>query len=266
MYGVIMKKLFSFFVLCVAAAPVLAAVSTCETRVDKHQDASTAERVDYCLTEEPQEADDTPVTEVVLSDVYSVQYPKPKTKKSATEQEVTKTYTQQPISQEYIDRDDYPAFRNDILPRLNDDSAHAVALEALGHSQEKTGAKGSKSLTKPARQMKAAPATQEEAPAEDAWQAASPTAPAAAYTIGQNTTAYPAYSAGVQTTPAQNAALPAGTAQTPAAEIQQAQALQNDPLYQNNTANGAAPAGFTDGGVMGQSGFGYNATDPAFQP
>ena len=238
-----MKKLFSFFVLCVAAAPVLAAVSTCETRVDKHQDASTAERVDYCLTEEPQEADDTPVTEVVLSDVYSVQYPKPKTKKSATEQEVTKTYTQQPISQEYIDRDDYPAFRNDILPRLNDDSAHAVALEALGHSQEKTGAKGSKSLTKPARQMKAAPAT-----------------------IGQNTTAYPAYSAGVQTTPAQNAALPAGTAQTPAAEIQQAQALQNDPLYQNNTANGAAPAGFTDGGVMGQSGFGYNATDPAFQP
>ena len=87
-------------------------------------------------------------------------------------------------------------------------------------------------------------------------------APAApAYTMGTDAAAYPAYSVPAQTQQQAQAAN-----QASAAQIQQAQALQNDPLYQNNTANGAAPAGFTDGGVMGPSGFGYNATDPAFQP
>lgn len=262
MYGAVMKKLFSFFVLSAAAAPLLAAVSTCETRVDKHQDASTAQRVEYCLTEEPQEIDETPVTEVVLSDVYSVQYPKQKTKQTASQQQETKTYTQQPISMEYLDRNDYPAFRNDILPRLNDDTAHATALEALGAPQKTSEKKGSKSLTKPARQMKAAP-VQPETPeqADSALLSGTQSAPAAPTYMDTNAAAYPAYSVPAQTqqqAPAAN--------QASAAQIQQAQALQNDPLYQNNTANGAAPAGFTDGGVMGPSGFGYNATDPAFQP
>lgn len=245
-----MKKLFYVFVFSFTAAPLLAAASTCETRVDKHQDASTSERVEYCLTEDPA-PEETPATEVVLSDVYSVQYPKTKTKKAPAQTQETKVYTKAPTSMEYLDRDDYPAFRNDILPLINDDDAHAVALEALsGNTVQKN--KGKKSLTKPSRTMKAQP-EEETSPVTD-------TASYEDYALQPATQAtYPAY--GTAQTPA-----PTVPTQTPPAEIQQAQNLQNDPLYQNNTADGAAPAGFTDGGVMGQSGFGYNATDPAYQP
>lgn len=246
-----MKKLFYVFALSFAAAPLLAAASTCETRVDKHQDASTSERVEYCLTEDPA-PEETPATEVVLSDVYSVQYPKPKTKKAPAQTQETKVYTKAPTSMEYLDRDDYPAFRNDILPVMNDEQAHSAALEALSGTAP-TENKGKKSLTKPARTMKAQP-EEEPAPVTD-------TASYADYytTPTANQTTYPAYN--TAQTPAQTV-----PTQTPAAEIQQAQNLQNDPLYQNNTANGTTPAGFTDGGVMGPSGFGYNATDPAYQP
>lgn len=252
-----MKKLFYVFVFSFAAAPLLAAASTCETRVDKHQDASTTERVNYCLTEEPEE-EETQATEVVLSDVYSVQYPKPKTKKAPAQTQETKLYNQGPTSMEYLDRDDYPAFRNDIMPAMNEEDAHAAALEVLS-SQNIPENKGTKSLTKPARTMMAAP-QEEEATAN-----ITDTASYADYTpqpFQQVPDAANAQAAAMYNTPAQ----PLQPTQTPAAEIQQAQNLQNDPLYQNYTDNGAAPAGFTDGGVMGQDNFGYNATDPAFQP
>ena len=55
-------------------------------------------------------------------------------------------------------------------------------------------------------------------------------------------------------------------AQTPSAEVAQAQALQNNPLAQDNTADGTVPPDFLDDGVLGSDNFGYNATDPAFQP
>ena len=258
-----MKKLFYVFVFSFAAAPLLAAVSTCETRVDKHQDASTSERVNYCLTEEPA-PEEAPATEVVLSDVYSVQYPKPKTKKAQPQTQQTKIYNEGPTSMEYLDRDDYPAFRNDIMPSLSEDEAHAAAIEALS-SQDTQENKGTKSLTKPGRVMKALPA-EETATVTDTASYANYDAPA------YDQAAYPAYAAG-QTAPQSYTAptytAPAQTAtpvQTPAADIQQVQNLQNDPLYQNYTDNGAAPAGFTQGGVMGPDGFGYNATDPAYQP
>lgn len=216
-----MNKLFYFFALSFLAAPLFAAASTCETRVDKNLDKSTSEKVDRCLTDEVT-VDEGPVTEVVLSDTYSVQYPKPKTKakKSAQSQQVTRVYTSTPVSQEYLERDDYPAFRNDTLPNINAEQAHEAALQAL-----RPGAKNAKSTAKPAKKNASKPTRQKAAPA-------------------------------AQTVPTQ----------TPPAEIAQAQALENDPLYQDVTDGGATPAGFTDGGVMGPAGFGYNATDPALQP
>lgn len=215
-----MKKLFLFLTVSLAAGSLFAAVSNCQTRVDKHPDASTADRVKYCLTEEPQQADQTAATEVVLSDVYSVLYPKAKTKKAKKEQEVTKVYKTRPVSTEYLDQNHYPAFRNDIMPTLSEEDAHAAALEAI--NSDKKAKKQKKAASKPARTLKASPKKEPKAEKQNP--------------------------------------------QTPEAQIQQAQALQNDPLYQDNTANGAAPAGFLDGGVMGPGDFGYNATDPAFQP
>lgn len=207
-----MRKLFYVFLLSFTAAPLFAAASTCETRVDKNLDKSTSEKVERCLTEEPEIQDEGPVTEVILSDTYSVQYPKAKAKKTAQTQQVTKVYSTAPVSVEFLDRDDYPAFRNDVMPSISAEDAHAAALQALRGNQ------------KPA---KAAPKTKGKAKPK---------------------------------------AVKAAPAQTPAAEIQQAQRLENDPLYQNNTAGGVTPPGFLDGGVMGPDGFGYNATDPAFQP
>ena len=79
---------------------------------------------------------------------------------------------------------------------------------------------------------------------------------------GQTQNAYDAaaYNPGVQ-----QPAVPTGTPQN---EIQQAYALENNPLSQpSGNAGGAAPNGYLDNNLTtgGQS-FGYNSTDPAMQP
>ena len=250
-----MKKLGCFFAFSFVAGSLFAAASTCETRVDKHPNATTSERVEYCLTEEsPAEEQDT--TEVVLSDVYSVQYPKPKTKQRAPVQQVTKVFTTAPVSMEYLDRDDYPAFRNDIMPSLSPEDAHTAALEALGSPVSAKENTGKKSLKKPGREMKVPP--QAEVPA---------VTDTASY--GQTYPAYqatPAYQAPVvygngQTVPAYQQQ--PGAEQTSPTQIQQAQAIPNDP--QNPVNNTGVPAGF-EGNALDQNNFGYNTTDPALQP
>ncbi len=222
-----MKKLIYVFVLSLTSAPLHAAASTCQTRVDKNLDKSTRQKVEYCLTQEPQDTQADAVTEVVLSDTYSVQYPKPKKAKAAPQPQVIKKYSTGPVSQEYLDRDDYPAFRNDSLPRLSDEEAHETALEAL--HQQSTAAQPAKTK-KPARKKAGKPVRKKTQLSTDLDQTQ-----------------------------------PAVPTQTPAAELEQAQALQEDPLYANTTDGGATPQGFSDGGVY-QSDFGYNATDPALQP
>ena len=46
-----MKKFLVFAVCSFVVSPLLAA-STCVSRVDKNLDKSTAEKIDFCLTEE----------------------------------------------------------------------------------------------------------------------------------------------------------------------------------------------------------------------
>ncbi len=230
-----MKKLIYVFALSLLAAPLYAAASTCETRVDKNLDKSTRQKVEFCLTEEP-EPEAEAATEVILSDTYSVQYPKPKKPQAEPTQQVIEKYTPGPVSQEYLDRDDYPAFRNDSLPRLSDEEAHETALDALHRPTAKA--------QKPARKKAAKPARKKVQPAP---------APAAAK---------PEAALPQQQLPQPQPVVPT---QTPAAELEQAQALQKDPLYTNYTDQGATPQGFTDNGIY-QDDFGYNATDPALQP
>lgn len=221
-----MKKILFLLLVSFAAAPLLAAASTCQTRVDNNLDKSTAEKVRRCLTEEPEPENDTPVTEVILSDTYSVQYPKQKTKKKNSQPQTIKIYEEQPVSTEFLNRRDYPAFRNDILPSANMETAHDTALEALrGQHKPEKKAKAKKPARKTVKKQVPAPKQQPE-PARP--QAANPNAPAPE-------------------------------------QIRQAQQLQADPLSQNPTQDGSVPEGFLDGGVMGPADFGYNATDPAFQ-
>lgn len=239
-----MKKLIYVFALSLAAAPLHAAASTCETRVDKNLDKSTRQKVEFCLTEEPEE--EPAPTEVIISDTYSVQYPKPKEPKAAPAQQVIEKYTPGPVSQEYLDRDDYPAFRNDSLPRLSDEEAHETALDAL--HQQATAAQSVKAQ-KPARKKASKPARKKAQPAPAP--APAEAEPEAALTQPQQLS--------------QQQPQPVVPTQTPAAELEQAQALQNDPLYTNYTDNGATPQGFSDNGIY-QDDFGYNDTDPALQP
>ena len=201
---------------CLCASTVcFAGVSTCESRVDAAKNKTTADRIEACLNEEDVTAETTPATEVLISETYSVQYSKRKTKKQPQQEpQAVKVYKPQPVSTSYTQRPDYPTFRNDTLPQLNDEEANAVTQEALKEQ-------AARNAEKPAKKMKAAPK-----PARKS-----------------------------------KASAPAKT-QTPPQEIQQAQAIQNDPLApaQDNTL----PSDF-DESLMDPVDFGDNATDPAFQ-
>ncbi len=265
-----MKKLFCIFVFALTAGPLLAAASTCETRVDKHPTATTAQRIEQCLTDEPAPTA-PPATEVLLFDTYSVVHPSPQ-RQDQSSHITSQVYMPTAISMEYVERDDYPAFRNDIFPSLSEEEAHETALAALGSAHEPAANTGKKSLRKPAREMKAAPAavlpdatapsyTGPESYTVPAYSQSYSQPAAQSYTAGGSYTA-PAYGQsytqqpGAPQTYTQSAQVPSS------AQMQQAQPLQNVPPQ--NTSSPGAPVGFNQG--IGTDNFGYNATDPAFQP
>ena len=107
-----MKKTFaSFFVLFSAALPAVCA-STCETRVDAHQDASTRQRVEYCLTPE-KAAPVAPGPEVVY---YGVSSAAPTNEAAADEKQRKQVYFDKDgvaLSQNYVDTSKFPSFTND---------------------------------------------------------------------------------------------------------------------------------------------------------
>ena len=109
-----MKKTFaSFFVLFVAALPAVAA-STCETRVDRHQDATTRQRVAHCLTPEPEPP--TPAGPELV--YYGVSSTKPKEAVAKTTKPRKKTYFKKKdvaVSNDFVDTRNFPVFTNDSL-------------------------------------------------------------------------------------------------------------------------------------------------------
>ena len=152
-----MKKFF-FLISLLMMSVAAHAVSTCETRVDKHQEATTKERVNYCLT--PQLA---PVPESDVPDLvyYGVINKKPTTKKENTSSRGPGSFEGKDLSvhRNYVGTEQFPELENDIrgekeLKELRERTELAQA-EA---SQRLSGVKGSFALEKPQRQE--APAAQ----------------------------------------------------------------------------------------------------------
>lgn len=138
-----MKKTVILFCLLTSAGLAQAA-STCETRVDKHQKATTLERVDYCLT--PEALPEAPAGPEVI--YYNV------TTKTPEQQPAEK---QTPRKQKYYDQNDvavehsyvgskrFPAFKNDIPS----EQERRNSAQAQGQAEPTQSA-----AQKPGRQMK----------------------------------------------------------------------------------------------------------------
>ena len=265
-----------------AALPAFAA-STCETRVDSHQDATTNQRVAYCLTPEA-EAPAAPGPTLVY---YGVSGSKPAEEPKQDEEKREPVYFDKngvQVTQNFVDSDNFPPFENDRLSVQDraaarelgkeeaaksasccEDNLLASAQDGAGNESldNETAAGRAARQTKPRRFMK-------ELPAADPSSAGNPTGnttdlsgygdPYAASQTG----AYAAQAASANPYAAQPA-VPTGT---PQSQVQQAYALENNPLGQpSGNAGGAAPNGYLDNNlVAGQQSFGNNATDPAMQP
>ena len=263
-----MKKTFaSFFVLFSAALPAFCA-STCETRVDAHQDATTRQRVQYCLTPE-QAAPVAPGPEVVY---YGVSSAKPADASTEAEKQRKQVYFDKDgvaVSQNYVDTSKFPAFTNDTLSEQE-----KIALEEAQKKQALLQAEqqAKAAQEKPARTMSAeqkvtlanetkagllARQTKAKRYMKEVAQQPEPDELAQAYSVTP------------QANNAPDAYNPNYTPET--YSTQTATSSGNDfeadlnaatPAY---SADGAAPAGFTDPTLASDQGFGYNATDPAMQ-
>ena len=155
-----MKNLLTVLTLVLINSPLALAASNCVSRVDKHLDKTTAEKVEYCLAEDQEEEDAGPVTEVILTDTYSVQYPKQKQNPAPNrpQERTFKKYSTAPIEMTYTDQKKYPHFRNDIMPSLSAEEANETAMEAFKQQPNSSKTKPAAKKTKPARQVKTQPA------------------------------------------------------------------------------------------------------------
>ena len=102
-----------FTLLAVLGAAVLAHASTCEVRVDQHPQASTVERVDYCLNA-PAQAAAAPGPEVIY---YGVTTKAPEKQPEEQEASLRQKYFNSEsvkISHSYVDSKRFPPFKNDI--------------------------------------------------------------------------------------------------------------------------------------------------------
>ena len=248
-----MKKLFVLIGCVVSAGTIWA--STCETRVDKKWDKSTQERVDSCLTEEAQE--EPARTEVITSQVYPVQFPnQSKTKKSKQSPKKYKKYEEQTTYREYIDQDHYPVFRNDDFPLQSMELAHETALEAL--EEQRTAFEQQEAYEAVmAHQQKATRTT---------TKSKGKSKPKAVSTV--KTEIIETRTEVIPAEPDAEIALPAEKTDTltPAGEIQKAKAIEQDPVTPTYDEDSALKELYLNENVLGPSNFGYNDTDPAFQP
>lgn len=188
-----MKKSSILFLLFFAAALPAFSASTCETRVDAHQDATTLERANYCLMPEAQPP--APASAKVV--YYNVTDKTPQTEEEQKTRYKQKYFDQDgvAVSQGYVETTLFPAFTNDTLSeqeRLALEQAEKEALEkaraeALALLEKSRQSDGSKSAAeeekepemskaqlaarknKPNRVLKEAAQEQEAAPAEQTY-------------------------------------------------------------------------------------------------
>lgn len=264
---------------CIFCAGAVLA-STCQTRVDKKWDKTTQDRVDTCLYGESD--DDGPQTEVVSSLIYSVYPPnKKKAKSSQKEPKKYKKYEEQEAFRELIDQDYYPTFKNDFLPEQSDELAHETAIEALREhreivvGQEALDEVVERQQKQYAQEQARAKAKAKKAKAKAKQTKAKVTTILADEGLPLTTTdailaepsAEDLAAAAHETTDTVTAPLDLSTLnQPPAGEVQQAQALEQDPVAPLPADDDPMKELALNDDLLGPSGFGYNDTDPAFQP
>ena len=148
-----MKKIGIVFSLFTFAIP-LYAVSTCETRVDSHPDATTLQRVDYCLT--PEQAASQPAgPEVVYASITD------KTPEKQQPEKVTplkqKYYNEDEIeiAHDYIDTSYFPVLKNDIPTQRELQQQQAQAAQQAPQEVKPQRNMNGKKQKKPAKQITA---------------------------------------------------------------------------------------------------------------
>ena len=135
-----MNKYFTVFLMFALAAAPAFAVSTCETRVDSHQDATTQQRVAYCLTPEAMEPA-APGPQVIY---YGVSGNQPDKKKKQEQEEREPVYFDKNgvyVEQSFVDSKQFPPFENDRLSEQEKSDAvetgRLEAQKATGCCEEK---------------------------------------------------------------------------------------------------------------------------------
>lgn len=248
-----MKKSSILFLLFFAAALPAFSASTCETRVDKHQDATTLERVSYCLTPEVEPPAAVSGAELVYYGV-SGKAPQEETERDARYRQKYFDKDGVAVSQGYVDTRKFPAFTNDTLSeqeRLALEKAEKEAWEKAQAEEEKKAA----TLRAPLRTPSVLTETEPEM--TKAQLAARKNKP----------NRFMKEAAPQQPAEPEAQAYSYDTPDTPSGEIAQAQAWENNPLEPSaGNAGGAAPNGFFDDNLLDDPSFGYNATDPAMMP
>lgn len=253
-----MKKPFAVFVLLFSAALPAFSASTCETRVDKHQDATTLERAAYCLT--PEAEPPAPAGPELVYYGVSANAPQDASAQDARYKQKYFDKNGVAVAQDYVGTRKFPAFTNDMLSeqeRLALEKAEKEAWEKAQAEAEKKAATAKAPLRTPSvleeqepQMTKAQLAARKNKPKRFMKEPAAEQMPEEAAAYAPDPYGANPYSTG-----------------TPQGELQQAQALENDPLSQpTGNAGGAAPNGFLDDNLLDDPSFGYNATDPSMQP
>lgn len=260
-----MKKTFVTFCTLLLAWPVIAA-STCETRVDAHQNASTRERVAYCLTPEAA-APAAAGPELVYYGVSSNTPAADETEPAQPRKQVYFDKDGVAVNQDYVDTKKFPAFTNDTLSEQE-----RLALEEAQKRAAADQAKKAATATAPKRldtpsvltekrmsskETKAGLLARHKKPNRYLKQAAAEPAveqqPEPQEPVAQN----------FETDPYQED----NYGSYPMPSTGTAQAVDENLNAPNNyNAGGAAPQNFTNPALSSDDGFGYNATDPAMQP
>jgi len=131
-----MKNNLAF--LFVVSACAAYAASTCETRVDSHQDATTRERVAYCLSQEPVEVEEeTAGPQLVYSGAYSVKQKEQTPVKSDVKNGYFKG-DQLSVRREYVGSEQFPAFTNETpagLARAQESESYDLEEETYADSE-----------------------------------------------------------------------------------------------------------------------------------
>ena len=124
-------KIGSFILLLVFSSTVFAQ-STCETRVDSHQKASTPQRVEYCLTQDVYSAPTEARPELIYSEVSSYQPAVQEKQKEYTSSNPYFKEDKYTITQGYVGTTQFPAFQNAIMSEQEIAANRQAWLEQQG--------------------------------------------------------------------------------------------------------------------------------------